>query len=466
MAIFAQAISVVASVVVGMIVPKFIDEYQYAYWQTFILYFGYIGLIPLGILDGLILRYSQYDYQNLNKSKIAAQFRILFVWTVFVACVIACASIFVSNITAKQVMLLLALACVIHIFYAYNYDLFQITNRINYYAIAIVIQRLIYVGLIVLLLILKVNNFGWFCIAELIGEIVVSLVFLRKNAGLFFTKGEIFRDAIKETTINISSGLLLTISNFSAGFLISGAKMVIQWRWDELVFGKVSFAFSLTNVFLTFITAISVVLFPSLKRMKEEELPNLYGNIRGAISPILVAALILYFPLVKILNLWLPKYSQSLVYLGILLPIIIYSSKVSLLTNNYLKAYRKEKLMLIINVACVAVGFLMAFVSAYVINDLNILLYSVVLIIMARSIISEIAVMKVIAKKRYFDFVAEFIMTVIFIVAVRYFSFWIGLAVYAVALVVYCIVYRRSIVGIFKKVFKRKKQSNLETSDI
>ena len=72
--------------------------------------------------------------------------------------------------------------------------------------------------------------------------------------------------------------------------------MVIQWRWGLLVFGKVSLAFSLTSFFLQFVTAISVVLFPSIKRMEPDKLPGMYCRIRQGISPLLFAAMLLYYP--------------------------------------------------------------------------------------------------------------------------------------------------------------------------
>ena len=50
--ILAQIISLAVSFVLTLIVPKFIDEYQYAYWQTYVLYVGYVGILHFGILDG------------------------------------------------------------------------------------------------------------------------------------------------------------------------------------------------------------------------------------------------------------------------------------------------------------------------------------------------------------------------------------------------------------------------------
>ena len=53
---------------------------------------------------------------------------------------------------------------------------------------------------------------------------------------------------------------------------------------------------------------------------------------------------------------WIPAYAVSLQYLAILVPIVVFSSKVNLLTNNYLKVYRKEKSMLLVNLVSVALG--------------------------------------------------------------------------------------------------------------
>ena len=75
--VVAQIISVITSFVLGFVVPKFIDEYQYSYWQTYMLYVGYVGVLHFGLLDGIVLRYSQYDYNDLDKPRIRSQFQLL-----------------------------------------------------------------------------------------------------------------------------------------------------------------------------------------------------------------------------------------------------------------------------------------------------------------------------------------------------------------------------------------------------
>lgn len=454
----AQVISLVTSFVLGFVVPKFINEYQYSYWQTYMLYVGYVGVLNFGLLDGIVLRYSQYDYNELDKPRIRSQFQLLLAVTSVMTLAGCFVSAFLNNNVTKEIVILVAVGIITKNIFGYTSYAFQITNRITKYAVLVIAQRAAYAAFVVILLLCRVNDFYWYCIADLFGDVFGIALGAIFNRGMYFGKALPVTECFKEVWLNVSAGIMLMVANFSSSLIVGGAKMLVQWRWDELVFGQVSFSFSVSNIFLTFVTAISVVLFPSLKRMDEDELPSIYTKIRNAISPLLFFAIIAYFPGCWILNIWLPNYADSLVYLGILLPIIIFSSKVSLLTNNYLKAYRKEKLMLVINVAAVAIGMAVFAIGAYVLNNLEFMLYALVAVIMLRSVASEIAVTKIIKKNIIKDFVIELMMTIAFIVAVRYLSLWWACLAYACTLAVYSIIYRRSIAVFFNtflNMFKR-----------
>ena len=457
LSIAAQIISIITSFVLGFVVPKFIDEYQYSYWQTYVLYAGYVGVLHFGLLDGIVLRYSQYDYDELDKPRIRSQFQLLSGFNSVLTLIGCIVSAFLFDIVTKEIVVLVSAGIITKNIFTYTSYSFQITNRITKYAFLVIAQRAAYALFVIILLACRVNDFYWYCIADLFGDmfgIALGAIF---NRGMYFGKALPIIECFKEAWLNVSAGIMLMVANFSSNLIVGGAKMIVQWRWDELVFGQVSFSFSVSNIFLTFVTAISVVLFPSLKRMDEYELPSIYTKIRNAISPLLFFAIIAYFPGCWILNIWLPNYVDSLVYLGILLPIIIFSSKVSLLTNNYLKAYRKEKLMLVINVAAVAIGMAVFAIGAYVLNNLEFVLYALVAVIMLRSVASEIAVTKLIKKNIIKDFVIELVMTAAFIVAVRYLSLWWACLAYACALVVYVIIYRKSIAALFKMVISMLK---------
>ena len=471
LSITAQIISLAVSFILTLIVPKFIDEFQYAYWQMYVLYVGYVGVLHFGLLDGLVLRYSKYDYEELDKRKILSQLQILLAFISVVSAIAITVALIAIGGAGKGIIILVACGVITKNLVTYGSYMFQITNRISKYVFMIISQRLAYGLFVVILLALRVNDFYWYAIADLFGDAVGIVIGIIFNGGLFFGKSLPIKEAFEECKINVSSGIILMLANWSAMLMIGGAKMIIQWRWDELLFGKVSFAFSVSNVFLVFVTAISVVLFPSLQRIEQDKLPQMYKSIRSVLSPLLFFIMIFYFIGCWLLDIWIPQYSASLPYLGILLPIIIFSSKVSLLTNNYLKVYRKEKLMLIANAISIALGVTLFVLCAYVFNNLYALLGCVVFTIMFNSILSEIFVMHTIKIKLIKEFIIEGIMTIGFILCASLLSRWIGCAAYAGIFVVYAAINYKSIGELFKKILKRKKiavqvsENNDETVD-
>jgi O-antigen/teichoic acid export membrane protein len=76
--ILAQIVSLVTGFTISLIVPKFISEIDYSYWQTYLLFATYIGIFHFGIFDGMYLRYGQYDNNELDKNTYIIQLNFLF----------------------------------------------------------------------------------------------------------------------------------------------------------------------------------------------------------------------------------------------------------------------------------------------------------------------------------------------------------------------------------------------------
>ncbi len=453
--IFAQIISLLVGFLVNLLVPKFILESSYANWQTFVLYSSYVGVLHFGLLDGFVLRYSKYDYDELDKPLIRSQFQLLLIFnSILMALGIVFASVFFEGVSLT-VIVLVSISVVTKNALTYSSYSFQITNRINKYASVVISQRLVYCITIVVLIIFKVKDFYWFCLAEIFSEVVAFSISSIFNKGVYFGKFAPIKKVFSELKTNVSAGVMLMLANWSAILIINGAKTVVQLFFSEPVFAKVAFAFTVSNVFLSFITAISVVLFPSLKRLDQQELPTLYIKIRGVLSPVLVACLLLYFPGSLLLNLWLPNYLESLTYLGVLLPTIIYSSKVSLLTNTYLKAYRKEKIMLLVNVIFAVLGLCSFIIFSCVLENLQMVLVSAVIVIMLNSIVSELVVLKTIKQKIVLDFILEILITAIFVVSVILLDFYWAFFAFTLAFIVYLLVNVKNLKQTFLALKKR-----------
>ena len=459
----AQVLSLSVSFILGFIVPKFLSAYQYSYWQTFLLYINYVTLCHFGLLDGILLRYAQYDYDELDKPRIRSQFYLLSLLLVVIAGVLISISLFVDTTINKEIIILVALGVLSKNIFSYTSYTLQITNKISHYAFAVIIQRLVYAGIILLLIVFQVDRFEWYCIADLAGDICGILVGFLFTRGLYIGKSIPFKNAVAEFRKNIITGIFMTIASFSGGFIIIGARTIIQWNWDALIFGQLSFSFSVSMAFVSFATAIGVVLFPSLKRMKEEDLPQFYLKLRDYFNLFLFAILILYFPGCQILKLWLPNYADSLPYLGILLPMIVSYARLSLLTNNYLKAYRKEKKMLMINIISIGVAFIIFLLSAYVFHSLKIILYTVVFSIMLRSVLSELVIARIVKNKITGALLIEFCMTICFMLSIELLPLWLACLVYSILFILYSVYYRKSFLSLCRSLIGMLRHERKKT---
>ena len=229
-----QLVSLLVSFILNLIVPKYISELQYAHWQTYILYVGYVGILHFGLLDGIVLRYSQFDYDELDKPRIRSQFKLLLLTNVLMSIGTILLTSMLAQNEMKWVFFFVALGIIIKNIFTFTSYSFQITNRISKYAVLILCQRLAFGLITVVLLLFRVRQFQFYCMAELGGDIVGCVVGYYYNHDLYFGKSLPIMDAIREYKTNISAGIMLLVANWASMLLIGGAKMVIQWRWDKL----------------------------------------------------------------------------------------------------------------------------------------------------------------------------------------------------------------------------------------
>ena len=128
----------------------------------------------------------------------------------------------------------------------------------------------------------------------------------------------------------------------------------------------------------------------------------MYTTIRSILMIFLIVVLAMYYPLQYVLLYWLPDYSESLTYMGILFPICVFECKMAMLINTYLKALRKEKIMLYANVFTVIISLIFTVFSVYICKDIVLALILLVILFGIRSTICEIylaGVMKLRIKK-------------------------------------------------------------------
>lgn len=270
----------------------------------------------------------------------------------------------------------------------------QDTNRIKEYSITVMTGRVVYIIMVILAIILKFSNFKTFIICDILGK-VVSLVFsMYFCSDLIFIKTKAIFSDFSEAFHNISIGIKLLIANF-AGLLVTGiVRYGIKLFWGIKIFGKVSLTLNISNLLMTFISAISLVLYPTFRRLDEEKLKKLYNLLSEMLNVILFLGLFLYYPLNWILPIWLPKYSDSLVYMSILFPMCVYSGKFSLLIITFMKTFRLERELLQVNLWSLVISAVTTIFFSKVIHNLSFLMFGIVFILFMQCLLGDIVIGK------------------------------------------------------------------------
>ena len=342
--ISANLLSLLVSIILVLILPNLLGETAYGYLQLYLFYTTYVGFFHLGWIDGIYLRIGGKEYGQLEGQLYATQFIVLMIFELIVGVMIVVfANVFVPDVNRLHVIVLTCICMVIYIAKNYTTYILQATNRIKPYAIVTLIEKIIFAVIIIAAWVFRLGNYELIAIGDILGKLISTMVSLKYCKEILFCRLGNWKRTFQEIWINLSVGCKLLLANVAA-LLVNGiVRFAIERFWSIEVFGKVSLSMSLSNMLMVFISAISVVVFPMLKRMDEDKLGETYELIRNFLMIILLAALVFYYPAKHILTLFLPTYAESLKYMALMFPVCIFDSKISLLVNTYLKALRKEK---------------------------------------------------------------------------------------------------------------------------
>lgn len=391
----ANCISMLISVIMITVLPKILSVRDYSIWQLYIFYTSYLGFLHFGWLDGIYLRYGGCEFEELDKVKFSNQLYALFLFETLIAIALLSYIFFeFTDILQRKVLLFSAMLLVPSMLYGFSSFILQITNRIKDYAKYILFERIVFATGVALYLFCSYRNYiGLFYIDLLakISAMIFGLYIIRRIIVFHFYS---VSNVIEEIYKNISVGSKLLFANIASMLILGIMRFGISRYWNVETFGKVSLALSIANFLMVFINAVSVVLFPALKRVADNELKIVYQKIDVMLTIILSGVLALYYPLKYVLNWWLPQYSDFLMYVSILFPICFFESKVVLLINTYLKALRQEALLLKINLITVGLSALLTYFCVVYLHNLQFTVISILLLFLFKYSISKYFLMK------------------------------------------------------------------------
>lgn len=450
--------SLIISSLMVLIVPKLIGVEEYGYWQLYLFYASFVGFFQFGWNDGIYLRYGGKEYKDLDKKLFFSQFWLLSLSQfVLAGIIIVSSAIFVNDKNRQFILIMVALCMFITGVRCMLLFILQGTNRIKEYAQITVMEKVLYCFFILLFLLVGNRQFKLLIVADLIGKLLSFLYSAYCCKDIVFRKISAFYLNIKETVENINVGIKLMLANIASILIIGIVRFGIERAWDVATFGKVSLTLSVSSFMMIFINAMGIIMFPLLRRTSENRLANIYVVMRTLLMISLLGMLMAYYPLKVILSVWLPQYTESLVFMALVFPMCVYEGKMSLLISTYLKTLRKEKWMLFINMITVLVSIIITFISTLVLKNLMLSVLSMVVVLAFRCILAELILSRILHMMIYKDIIMETAMTVTFILTGWFAVSWVGAAMYLAVFGVYVMIQRKDItitLGTVKKLVR------------
>lgn len=401
--VFSNVIGLLSSIFIGFLIPKIMGELNYGFYKTFSLYSGYVGILHFGFADGIFLLYSGLNYNDLDKTKFRAFTRFFFSFQAVVALLIC----FISCLFITEDIGFILLFTGIYLFFAnittYYQFVSQATERFKELSIRNVLQAIFrFTSVLVLFILYKLRIFDLLYYKIYILVYVAITIFLA--IWYFITYRDItigpassfkcvktdifsiFKVGIPLLIANISSNLILSIDRQFVNVLVGIGKYTMS------EFGIYCFAYNMISIISTIISAVAVVIFPFLKRIDQTKMNTYYKKSLFIILSVSSLCLLFYLPLCFVVKSFLPNYVTSLPVFKAIIPSVILSCSITVVTYNFYKAINVIKLFFIQTISVLLLSLASNFIAYFFFGTMISISYASVFVLLLWFLISNIII--------------------------------------------------------------------------
>ena len=348
MVLFSNLFSILSGILVGFVIPKMMDVSDYGYFKTFSLYTSYIGLLHLGFIDGIYLIFAGKKYEELDKEKFRLYFKFIFIMQTIMTLIVLLIALFFLNTNYFIVLVFVALDVLAVNMITYYEFISQITLRFKRIALRNIIRNTINIlAIVVLYLLYRFNSmviYSYIYIGIVVGiNYIMAIWYIISYKELSFGKSAKLKNEKDNIKSFFAVGIQLLLATLVGQLMFISDQQVVNIFFDNDTYAVYAFAYTMINLITVATSAISTVLYPTLKTMNNETVKQNYSLINSYLLMFVAFCLIIYYPLDIIIRNYLPKYIDSLKVFAIILPGVMISSSISVIKYNCYKTFKKIK---------------------------------------------------------------------------------------------------------------------------
>lgn len=325
-----------------LLIPKYLSVGAYGSWQLFLLYTTYVGVLHLGFIDGILVRWAGKDISGVG-DEISTAFKFLVLQQLAVIVLLALLFYFLIDTPLRWLWLMILVYAFIMNLGAFFMYTSQAVRKFGLLTAINVVRGLIFLIAVILLFAIGYFSYENIVVAYLISFALALLVFLywfrkylwgKKNAA-----GSPWAFGIK----NCSVGVFILLGNFVVLIFQTIDRLMVSSFFSIEQFAIYAFASTIVIIVYVLARAVSEVFFPYMSLATPVQQRKAYSLGQNIVILAWAISLAGYFPLAKLVEFYLPDYSASLPIMQILLCSISFGGLVQILHVNYYRIYGKQR---------------------------------------------------------------------------------------------------------------------------
>ena len=359
----SNVIKLISGVLVGFVLPKIMGLEDYGLYKTFTLYVTYVGIFALGINDGIYLKFGGKNYNELDKDEFSSYGRS-FIEIEFILSILAIiASLIFFKGEYKFVFIMWAFYMLGSNIISYFQTISQITMRFGELSAVNIVQSILTIVAVLAMLFMYKSN------GELLSYRIYTVLYSCIILGVSIWYAYHYRDILFPVTRNhrilvisreipffIKIGFPLMLANLCSSLILSLDRQFVNVLFDLNTYATYAFAYNLLSLITTATSAVSLVIFPILKRTDESSIEKNYNKLIAIVLILVFFCVLCYFPLRIIINWFLPKYVDSINIFRVILPGLAITSAITIVIHNYYKTIGKNVRFFIISVIILVIS--------------------------------------------------------------------------------------------------------------
>lgn len=398
MVISSNLLTLLVSLFMGFVIPKYLSVDDYAYYHIYQLYIAYAGFFHLGLVNGIYLKYGHLDVDELPVNDFRKYSRAMVILQLGMAALLL-VILFLLFPEDRNIGVAYAFTIVniplMNIKWFYS-SINQFTKRFVIDSAVTYMQNVLQCVMVAAVIIFSLYNYLVLLIAVTLINLICMIAVMIQNkqfVNVFaITKEETKPD--RSVVSLIKGGFFFMISEFVAIIILGIDSIFVQNLFTLTDFAMYSFAVSIISVMYTLISTVSNLIYPYLVRVDDDKYAKYYTLMSDVLTFVALMSMLAFYVAKFLVIHWLDKYEASLFIASILFGTVIFRTLIMLVCGNYFKVLKMTKEYTKNNFFSIVLAFVLDFLAYIIFKDCTYIAYASLLAFIIWYVVTDFVFIK------------------------------------------------------------------------